>query len=215
MCIRDRFIEVENPEETIEKDDIVIEVSEITNVVETLKNGKSPGMEGIYPELVKYAPEELHVILAKLFERCMNGEKPPMEWTTSYITPIHKKGAKNDPKNYRGIAVICTLGRVYTKIIKSRLENEIKDKQPEEQAGFRTGRSTIDNIFTIKIACEKRVQRNRELHIAMIDLEKAYDSVPVSQLWKALKSLEVSNMLIPVSYTHLDVYKRQVFLLIP
>ena len=43
---------------------------------------------------------------------------------TSYITPIHKKGAKNDPKDYRGIAVICTLGRVYIKIIKSRLENE-------------------------------------------------------------------------------------------
>ena len=62
---RKQFIEVENPEETIEKDDIVIEISEITDVVETLKNEKSPGIGGIYPELVKYAPEELHVILAK------------------------------------------------------------------------------------------------------------------------------------------------------
>ena len=53
---RKQFIEVENPEETMEKDNIVIEVSEIADVVEILKNGTSAGIGGIYPELVKYAP---------------------------------------------------------------------------------------------------------------------------------------------------------------
>ena len=57
-------------------------------------------------------------------------------------------------------------------------------------------RSTVDNIFTIKIAVEKRVQHNRETHIALIDLEKAYDSVPISQLWKELEHLNINANLI-------------------
>lgn len=55
--------------------------------------------------------------------------------------------------------------------------NYIKDRQPEEQAGVRDITYTIDNIFTIKVAMEKGVKRNRETHTTLIDLGKAYDIV--------------------------------------
>lgn len=84
-------------------------------------------------------------MLRKLFERCLNGEKPPEKWRTSYISTIHKKEAKSDPENYKGNAVIPTIGRVYSRISKNLIEEKIKDKQLEEQAGFRAGRSTMDN----------------------------------------------------------------------
>lgn len=44
-------------------------------------------------------------MLRKFFQRCLNADEPPEEWRTSYISPIHKKGAKYDPKNYKGITV--------------------------------------------------------------------------------------------------------------
>jgi hypothetical protein len=52
----------------------------------------------------------------------------------------------------------------------------------EEQAGFRTGRLCIDNIFCITQMIEKKKATNRELHILFIDLTKAYDSIPLNKL---------------------------------
>ena len=129
-----------------------------------------------------------------MFERGLNGEAIPEEWLTSYITPLHKKGPKDNTKNYRGIAVISSIGRIYSRVLKILLEKEMS--QAEEQAGFRARRSTVDNLFTLKILLEKRVQRDRETHIALIDLEKAYDSVPISALWRAMEDARISKTLI-------------------
>lgn len=54
--------------------------------------------------------------------------------------------------------VILTTGRIYSRVLRNLIEKEIIDKQPEEQAGFRAGRSTVDNIFTLQIALEKITQ---------------------------------------------------------
>lgn len=177
-------------------DEVELQIAQVEEAIKTTKLKKSSGPGGIYPELVRYGPPKLTAMLKNLYERCLNGEDIPTEWGTSHIIPIHKKGAKDDPKNFRGIAVIPTIARIYSRILRNLIEEEIVNKQPEEQAGFRAGRSTTDNIFTLKIACEKRVQRNRETHIAMIDLEKAYDSVPLSELWGSLTQLKISDTLI-------------------
>ena len=43
---------------------------------------------------------------------------------------------------------------------------------------------------------KKRFQRNQESHIAFIDLEKAYDSVPVNYLWGKMEELKINPTLI-------------------
>ena len=52
----------------------------------------------------------------------------------------------------------------------------------EEQNGFRIGRSCIDKVFTIKQTIEKRREFNLEIHIAFLDLEKAFDKVNRNKL---------------------------------
>lgn len=37
----------------------------------------------------------------------------------------------------------------------------------------------MDNSFCLKEAMEKRIERKRELHLLFINLEKAYDSIPL------------------------------------
>ena len=85
-------------------------------------------------------------MLTKIFQKCLNGEDTPEEWRSAYLTPIYKEGGQNVPGNYRGITAIPLIGRIYSKVHTNILEKEIKNKQPEEQASFRAGRSTIDNI---------------------------------------------------------------------
>lgn len=161
-----------------------------------MKSNKAPGPGDIPAELLKYGPYKLHQMLKHMFSRCMNGENPPQEWRTSYLTPIHKKGSRDNETNYRGIAVIGSIGRLYSKIIRNKIEEEIKGKIGEEQCGFTAGRSVIDNIFTLKQLIEKRTRRGREVHLGFIDLQKAYDNVPVARVWEEMDGLQISENLI-------------------
>jgi len=66
----------------------------------------------------------------------------------------------------------------------------------EEQAGFRTGRPCIDNIFCITQMIEKKKATNRKLHLLLIDLTKASDSIPLNKLWEILDGLAINTRLI-------------------
>ena len=47
----------------------------------------------------------------------------------------------------------------------------------EEQAGFRAGRSTTEQIFNLRILCEKYLQHQQDLYHIFIDFKKAFDGV--------------------------------------
>ena len=51
------------------------------------------------------------------------------------------------------------------------------------------GRSTTDAIFTVRQLQEKYLARNKELWMAFVDLEKAFDRVPMEVVWWALRYL--------------------------
>ena len=58
----------------------------------------------------------------------------------------------------------------------------------ECQYGFRPNRGTVDLVFTIKMILEKSWEWNKEKFALFIDLEKAFDRVKRSTLWKVLSS---------------------------
>jgi hypothetical protein len=76
------------------------------------------------------------------------------------------------------------------------LDQEFAQIETEEQAGFRTGRSTIDHIFCLKQLIEKRMAVDKPLHLLFVDLEKANDSVPLQSLWKSLERYNISSNII-------------------
>lgn len=161
-----------------------IDATEVKEVTKTFKTKKAPGPGGITIELIKYAPDIMYDLLAKLFNRCLRGEEIPDEWNMGYITNIHKQGSRNECANYRGITVLNTISRIYGKILKKRIEESFKDQ--EEQNGFRAGRSCIDGIFSLRQLMEKRAEHNLETHLVFIDIKKAYDNVPLQKLWTTL-----------------------------
>jgi hypothetical protein len=76
------------------------------------------------------------------------------------------------------------------------LEQEFSQIETEEQAGFRAGGSTIDHVFSLKQLIEKKMSVAQPLHLLFVDLEKAYESVPLKNLWKALEHYNISNSII-------------------
>ncbi len=107
----------------------------------------------------------------------------------SYISSIHKKGDKTLCENYRGISVILSIVRLFASILKGKIQKGITFS--EEQSGFRSERSCLDNIHCLRQIIEKNGIYNIDTHMTFIDLEKAYDSVPRRKIWSAMRRLNV------------------------
>jgi len=95
----------------------------------------------------------------------------------NYNRTSTQKNDKCDCKNYRGISLLSAPGKVYTKMIQERLKRYVNRIDAEEQAGFRAGRGTIDQIIVMRQLSEKFYEKNRTLHNNFIDFKQAFDSV--------------------------------------
>ena len=77
--------------------------------------------------------------LYTLFNEIFESGDFPYDWSSSIITPIHEKGSKLDPNNYRGISLIDSICKIFVNIMNSRLTQWCDDFNilHECQAGFR------------------------------------------------------------------------------
>ena len=128
-----------------------ITVEEVNKSILKLKNGKAQGTDGFGAEFYKYTRQSITPLLHSLFNKIFSTGVFPEVWRDSIIVPIHKSGSKDDLSNYRGVALINVMYKIFANIIYNRLYtwSEVFDKIDESQAGFRVGYSTIDNIFTL------------------------------------------------------------------
>jgi hypothetical protein len=96
------------------------------------KKCKAPGQDNINSELEKYAPVEFKLRLLQFLnyiyiyiyrERERERENHiPNEWRNAVITPIFKKVDRSEPKNYRGISILNTCYKLYSKILNMKLQ---------------------------------------------------------------------------------------------
>ena len=93
----------------------------------------------------------------------------PEEWRAAIVIPVHKKGDRNNLDKYRGISLLNTGCKIYSKIIAKRLTAVVEVLQLEEQSGFRKGRSYMDCISSASQKIEKRREFNIPTYIAFID----------------------------------------------
>ena len=79
------------------------------------KNGKSQGLDGIYAEHLKYAADNLTVLLSMVFNSMLIHGHLPSKLMDTKISPIvkDKKGDLSSADNYRPIAVTCILSKVF------------------------------------------------------------------------------------------------------
>lgn len=82
------------------------------------------------------------------------------------------------------------------RVILNRLKSEAEEHLAEEQAGFRAGRSTVEQIFNCRIMMEKHLQHQRELYHNFIDFKKAFDRVWHEGLWHVLRGFGIEEGLI-------------------
>ena len=71
-------------------------------------------------------------------------------------------------------------------------------KIADNQFGFRPDKSTTEPIFVLRILHEKYREKNKELHMVFVDLEKEYDRVPIELMWWSLRKKRVPEAYIKI-----------------
>ena len=127
--------------------------------------------------------------------------KWPAPWNLSLVITLPKKGNLQQCQDYRAISLISHSSKVVLKIILNRLKPQAEKVIAEEQAGFRAGRSTTEQIFNPRILCEKYLQQQQDLYHVFIDFKKAFDRVWHAALWATMKKYNISTNLIQVIKT--------------
>ena len=129
----------------------------------------------------------------------------PTDWTTNIIVPIYKnRGDKLQCKNYRGISLLCTGYKILTTDLNNRLKKHTDHIIGEYQAGFRTGKLTIDQIFTVKNLLEKAWEHNVEIHQNFVDFQKAYDSIQKDKLYTIMAYFRILSKLIKLTQATME-----------
>ena len=169
---------------------------EISSAIRKLSDGKAPGYDNITAEELKATGDTGVEILQQLCNKIWKNEAFPDDWGKAIITPIYKKKDKLDCGNYRGISLLSHTGKIITTIIQRRMLKRAEEVISESQAGFRPGRSTVDQLFTLRQITEKYREKGKDLFCCYIDFEKAFDSVWQEGVWKALRFFGFSAKII-------------------
>lgn len=165
-------------------------LQEIEATIEKLKNGKSPGNDGLQAETLKQIKAEISAPLSDLINYCFESGIFPNVLKIGKIKPLYKSGDKTKICNYRPISLISNISKIIEKILKHRMisfldQNNILDKG---QFGFRRGRSTEDAIRELTDKIYECLDGKIPSLCVFVDLAKAFDTVSHKKLLNKLWS---------------------------
>ncbi|KAK6764210.1 hypothetical protein RB195_024503 [Necator americanus] len=128
--------------------------SEVRVAIKSMKLGTARRLDFISTDFLRTGGHPLHVILAAHMTTYLQKERIPDQWKTSRAVLMHKKGVREDLRNYRPICLLSVLYKMFTKIILTRISRALDEAQPQEQAGFGQGFSCLDHIQTVSRVIE-------------------------------------------------------------
>ena len=164
------------------------DLAEIRKALGQLKDGKAPGVCGVYVEMLKVGGEATLRWLHTLICSAWNTGVIPTDWKRGLVVPIWKgKGDVRECSNYRGVTLLSVPGKVFARVLLNRIRQQLLDHQRPEQSGFTPKRSTVDRILALRVLTERLREYDKTVLAAYIDFKKAFDSVSRDALWRLLE----------------------------
>ncbi|KFQ02761.1 hypothetical protein N330_02777, partial [Leptosomus discolor] len=90
---------------------------------------KSMRTDGLHPRVLKELVEVLTKPLSIIYQKSWLTGEVPVDWRIANMTPIYKKGQKEDPGNYRPVSLTLVPGKVMEQIVLSATTSHLQNNQ--------------------------------------------------------------------------------------
>ncbi|RMC00768.1 hypothetical protein DUI87_22452 [Hirundo rustica rustica] len=167
---------------------LIIEEEAVRELLKCLDIHKSIGPDGIHPRVMRELEDGLAKPLSIIYHQSWLTGEVPDDWKLASVTPVHKKGAKEDPGNYRPVSLTSVPGNIMEQFILSAITQNLQDGQGirPSQHEFRRGRSCLTNLITFYDQVTRLVDAERAVDVVYLDFSKAFDTVSHSTLLNKL-----------------------------
>ena len=173
----------------------------IANIVKNLGVNKAFGPDDIHTRFIKEGGPPLITAIYCLLKCSWDNRCFPTNWKLGYISPIPKtQKPTSDPKDYRPIALLNIIGKIYEKILTNALTQFTENKGfiSPLQAGFQPMRDCQEQILRLHEDILTSFEYRGATDAIFLDISKAYDSVWHEGLIHKLRDLGVQGNLIHI-----------------
>ena len=154
-----------------------------------IKKKKSSGSDSLTQEQLAYGENVLITPLLAIFNTSLASGKFPTNWKTAIITPVLKKGNKNEYDNYRPVSCLPAAAKLLESIVCSQVTDYMEKNNfiPDTQHGFRKNRSTMTAWQQIQQDWAMQTEKKMTTGVLMWDLTAAFDTLDHEILLSKLK----------------------------
>lgn len=156
---------------------IILTDDEVFYGLRTLRSSFSPGPDGVPTYILKSCASEISVPLTKMFNFSLSKGYFPCFWRSSFVIPLHKSGNRSVISNYRCIAKLSAIPKLFELLVSRRILHYIKSIISPCQHGFMKGRSTITNLLEFACHVHKGFVNKQQTDVIYTDFSKAFDTV--------------------------------------
>ena len=148
--------------------------AQIKDTARKLSTNKAPGPDGVPNEVLKQYIETLADRLNFIFRATFELNVYPDEWRESITVVLRKPGKPSyaDPKAYRPIALLNTLGKLFSSIIADDLSHFCKTRGvlPDNQFGGRPAPTTTDSMILMTHRIKEQWRRQKVVSVLFLDI---------------------------------------------
>jgi len=194
--------------------DIKISENGILNLLSKINVKKSIGPDEIPSRILLEAKQEICPILTYIFNQSLLTSALPKDWLSANVHPLHKKGPKDLPENYRPISLTCICCKMLEHIVHSHISNHLLKLNllDPNQHGFLKNRSCTTQLISAFNDWSSFIDKKMPAILAVFDFSKAFDSVPHDLLIAKLPLYGISGLVLDWISAFLHTRRQRVTL---